>query len=145
LLHVTVMTMDQARAAWAGKLGPVMTDAEIRQAKIEEDEPAIIVRCTGTTDWQIRDATEDDLGLVAHDPGRIPQRVKVWELPPDEFFYFKAFRTGIADLTKDLPQFFYGMTLVHAWGLFEHYLGSLLRRILHAHPDMLGRKKQLDL
>lgn len=145
LLNVTLVTMEQARMAWAGKLGPVMTDAELLQEKFGEDEPVVIVRCTGTTDWQVRDAGEDDLCLLADDPRWIPQRAKVWELPPDEFVYFKAFRTGAADLTKNLPQFFYGMTLVHAWGLFEHYLGSLLLRILAARPEILGRTKQLDL
>src|SRR5262249_27813110 len=102
-------------------------------------------RCTDTPDWQVRDASEDDLRLLAKDPRGVPRPTQVWELPPDEFFYFKAFRTGIADLTKDLPQFFYGMTLVHAWGLFEHYLGSLLQRILTADPDMLAGEKQLAL
>jgi hypothetical protein len=146
LLHITLMTMEQARIAWAGKLGPVMTDAELLRGKFEEEEPVLMVRCTSTTDWQVRDATEDDLCLLANEqPMGVPKPAQVWELHIDDFFYFKAFRTGIADLTKDLPQFFYGMTLVHAWGLFEHYLGSLLLRILHAHPDMLGREKQLDL
>ncbi|OAI39277.1 hypothetical protein AYO40_05945 [Planctomycetaceae bacterium SCGC AG-212-D15] len=37
------------------------------------------------------------------------------------------------------------MALVHAWGLFEHYLGSLVRRILLGRPVMLGRTKKIDL
>ena len=148
LLDVTVMTMDQARAAWAGALGPVKTDAELRQMRIAEDETVLIVRGLGDlgeAEWNIRDANEGDLELLSRDSRGKPKKATVWELPPSEFHYFRAFRTGIADLAKDLPAFFYGMTLVHAWGLFEHYLGSLLLRILLGHTEMLGRAKQLDL
>jgi hypothetical protein len=145
LLTVTVHTMDEARKAWARALGPVKTDAELLQGKFADDEPVLIVRGKAGRDGHIRDAGEDDLRLLANDPRGIPNKAKVLELSLDEFHYFKAFRTGIADLATDLPAFFHGMTLVHAWGIFEHYLGSLLLRILATRPGILGRAKQIDI
>jgi hypothetical protein len=145
LLTVTISTMDEARKSWSRAIGPVKTDAELLQDKFADDEPVVIVRSKVGCDWNIRDADENDLRLFANDPRGIPNKAKVWEISPDEFHYFKAFRTGIADLATDLPAFFHGMTLVHAWSIFEHYLGSLLLQILATRPEMLGREKQIDI
>lgn len=145
LLNITVSTMDKPRQFWASALGPVKTDAELLQGRFTDGEPVLIVRSKAGCDWNIRDAREDDFQLFANDPRGIPNSAKVWEISPDEFHYFKAFRTGIADLSFELPAFFHGMTLVHSWGIFEHYLGSLLLDILAARPEMLGREKQIDI
>ncbi len=145
LLYVTVVTMDEARKSWADRIGPAMTDAELMQAKFEPDEPILIVRALAGSPGAMRDADKEDLKLIANDSRGVPSNAKILELPPDEFFFFKAFRSGIADLTRDLPGFFHGMTLVHAWGLFEHYLGALLLRILGVRPQLLGRKRQINL
>jgi hypothetical protein len=145
LLDITISTMDKARQSWASALGPVQTDAELLRGKFAENEPVLIVRSKAGCDWNTRDADENDLRLFADDPRGIPSKAKVWEISPDEFHYFKAFRTGISDLATEMPAFFHGMTLAHAWGIFEHYLGSLLLRILETRPEILGREKQINI
>ncbi len=145
LLDVTIGMMDKARESWASELGPIKTDAELLQGKFEERELVLIVRSRAGVDWNIRDAGEHDLQLLADDPRGIPRNAKVWELDLGEFHYLRAFRTGIAELATDLPAFFHGMTLVHAWGIFEHYLGSLLLLILTTRPEILGQDKQIKI
>jgi len=49
----------------------------------------------------------------------------------------KAFSDGTTRLRQETPEFLYGMCFVHAYGLFEHYLKSILHAVLHSNPRIL--------
>jgi hypothetical protein len=51
----------------------------------------------------------------------------VWELPEDEFYFFKAFRETAYDLNSALPSFLFNMAFVYAYTLFESYVADIIR------------------
>jgi hypothetical protein len=110
-------------------------------AGLEPGEPAIVVRISPGGSTKI--GSLDGEGVAATPDDAAP-RIAVWELPEDEFYFFKAFRHGLFDLEKQVPAFLAQMAFVYAHTLFESYLKSILELRLHAHPQQIGRNKQLD-
>ena len=49
----------------------------------------------------------------------------------------QAYSDGVTRLRQETPEFLYGMCFVHAYGLFEHYLKSILRSALRTQPRIL--------
>jgi hypothetical protein len=109
-------------------------------AALGPDEPAIFVRIRpdGSTKIGSFDGNENE-----SDPEAKPPRIAVWELPEDEFYFFKAFRHGLFEWEKQVPAFLLQMAFVHAYTLFESYLRGTLSLRLQAHPQQIGLKKQI--
>jgi hypothetical protein len=109
-------------------------------AALGPDEPAIFVRIRpdGSTKIGSFDGNENE-----SDPEAKPPRIAVWELPEDEFYFFKAFRHGLFEWEKQVPAFLLQMAFVHAYTLFESYLRGILSLRLQAHPQQIGLKKQI--
>ena len=74
---------------------------------------------------------------------------KAIELKPNQHNwgskFESSFRTGVDRLQQRTPSFMYGMCLVHACGLFEHFMGDSVREIIANNPRVLltgkGKKK----
>jgi hypothetical protein len=144
LLYVSISAMDTARMKWSDALGPVMGDEELSELPIAKDEPVLVVRIADGQEPTFLKPEEHGMQLIDKDTGEPVGDLNVLELAEDEFYFFKAFRGGIASLANELPDFFYGMCLVHAHGLFEHYLSHLLKSIFIARPEMLGKSKNVS-
>ncbi len=110
-------------------------------AALEPREHAIVVRISpdGSTNIGSFHGDEDRSDPV----GTPASNIAVWELPEDEFYFFKAFRPGLFDLEKQVPAFLVQMAFVYAYTLFESYLRGILARCLKAHPQQIGLKKQI--
>lgn len=54
----------------------------------------------------------------------------------DESFA-EAYSRGTSDLKQRTPTFLYGMCLVHGYGLLEHYLSDVIRKIVRSNPRVL--------
>lgn len=143
LLSVSISTIDLARTKWSHELGPVLSEEALAKIPIAEDEPVIMVRISKSQEMEILDKEDHGIQLIDKETGHPVGDLSVWELPEDEFYFFRAFRAGIAKLTSELPEFFYGMCLVHAFSLFEHYLSELLQSMLLSRPEMLGTTKHV--
>jgi hypothetical protein len=106
------------------------------------DEPAIVVRIS--KDGELRFLREGEHDVSFQDKeGQKVGVVTVWEMPEDEFWFFKAFRPGLFDLDKDLPRFLYEMGVTYCYALFESYLSEILRYRFRAHPLMLGSQREM--
>lgn len=144
LLHISIVTMDEAREKWSNTLGPVMSDEELSELPIAKDEPVIVVKVSKGQEPDFLKPGEHAIQLTNKETGEPAGDVSVLELPEDEFYFFRAFRGGRARLATELPDFFFGMCLVHAHGLFEHYLTELLKSVFLSRPKMLGKSKALN-
>jgi len=109
-------------------------------AALGPDEPAIVVGISTDGSTHIRRFGDENTASSAEDP---PSRIAVWELPEDEFYFFKAFRHGFFDLEKNVPAFLLQTAFVYAHTLFESYLTSILKSRLQKHPQQMGRAKQI--
>jgi hypothetical protein len=69
--------------------------------------------------------------------------VTVWELPEDEFWYFRAFRPALFGLEKSLPAFLFEMGITHAYAMFEGYLAEILRARLRQHPRLMSAQREV--
>lgn len=143
LLHISLVTMEEARKRWASALGPIMTDDELAKSPVAKDEPVIVVRISKTNEVEFLDPGEHEVELIDPETQEPAGQVTVWEVPEDEFYFFRAIRTGLAGLAGELPTFYLGMCLVHAHGLFEHYLYELLKAVFLSRPEMLGTSKMV--
>jgi hypothetical protein len=124
--------------ARSGPEGPVEYPGENYPAgDLEPGEPALIVKISQDGESRIQPA-------VHHD-GSESQVVSVMELPEDEFWYFEAFRPALSRLALGAPGFLAEMELVTLYGVFEAYLGDMLRDRLRGHPHLLGAKARRDL
>ena len=104
---------------------------------LEPGEPALIVKVSRDGESRIRPAVHADGGKS--------DVISVMELPEDEFWYFEAFRPALSRLASGAPGFLAEMELVTLYGVFEAYLGDVLRDRLRSHPHLLGAKAQRDL
>ncbi|OAI39276.1 hypothetical protein AYO40_05940 [Planctomycetaceae bacterium SCGC AG-212-D15] len=68
LLAISLTTMDEARAKWAGAISPAPTEEELLRVPFAEDEPVVLVRIAKNTGEQFRRAGAADLALLASDP-----------------------------------------------------------------------------
>jgi hypothetical protein len=143
LLHISIVTMEQARKRWSSALGPIKTDGELAEVPLAKDEPVIVVRISKTNEVEFLSPGEHEIEFIDRETEESAGQVSVWELPEDEFYFFRAFRTGLVGLASELPTFYLGMCLVHAHGLFEHYLNELLKAIFLSRPEMLGTAKMV--
>ena len=107
------------------------------------DEPVLIVRISKDGETRFLNAREHDV-MFEDDSGQERGNVTVWELPEEEFWFFRAFRPGIFDLDKDLPHFVYAMGIVDAFAMFEGYLSDLLKERLRQHPRLMGSQRHLS-
>lgn len=118
--------------------GPVEYPGEHYPAgALEPGEPALIVKIS-------RDG-ESGVHPAVHHDGSESDVASVMELPEDEFWYFEAFRPALSRLALDAPGFLAEMELVTLYGVFEAYLGDMLRDRLRRHPRLLSAKAQRDL
>ena len=106
------------------------------------DEPAIVVRISKDGELRFLHEGEHDVSFQDKE-GKKVGVVTVWEMPEDEFWFFKAFRPGLFDLDKDLPRFLYEMGVTYCYALFESYLSEILRYRFRAHPLMLGSQREM--
>jgi hypothetical protein len=115
---------------------PYEGPAELMREKIaalDPDEPKLVVGISPDGSTKIRRFDESN-----------PEgNLAVWELPEDEFYFFKAFRHGLFEWEKQVPTFLLQMAFVHACTLFENYLRGILSLRLQAHPQQIGLKKQI--
>jgi hypothetical protein len=115
---------------------PYEGPAELMREKIaalDPDEPKLVVAISPDGSTKIRSFDESN-----------PEgNLAVWELPEDEFYFFKAFRHGLFEWEKQVPTFLLQMAFVHAYTLFENYLRGILSLRLQAHPQQIGLKKQI--
>ena len=107
------------------------------------DEPVLMVRISKDGETRFLKKGEHDV-MFEDDSGQETGNVTVWELPENEFWFYRAFRPGIFDLNRDLPNFLYAMGIVDAFGIFEGYLSDLLKERLRQHPRLMGSKRQLS-
>ena len=115
---------------------PYEGPAELMREKIaalDPNEPKLVVGISPDGSTKIRSFDESN-----------PEgNLAVWELPEDEFYFFKAFRHGLFEWEKQVPTFLLQMAFVHACTLFENYLRGILSLRLQAHPQQIGLKKQI--
>jgi hypothetical protein len=153
ILYVSLSKLEEERPgnpheslnAYYESMGiPYETTAGVMREKLaalEPGEPAIVVRISPDGSTNISSFHDNEDGS---DPGGTPaSRIAVWELPEDEFYFFKAFRQGLFDLEKRVPAFLLQMAFVYAHTLFESYLRGILSLRLQAHPQQIGLKKQI--
>jgi hypothetical protein len=141
LLQVSITTLEEARSRWSTRLGPLLTDEELAALPIEKDEPVIVVRVSKNNEVNFLNSGEHEIEFTDRETNGSVGNVSVWELPEDEFYFFRAFRAAYAGFATELPSFLFGMCLVHTHALFEHYLRELMTSILLARPEMLGTSK----
>lgn len=106
------------------------------------NEPVLVVKISKDGETRFLEDGEHDVAFE-DETGSKAGIVTVWELPEDEFWFFRAFRPGLFDLDKDLPPFVYEMGVVHAYAMFEGYLSDLLRARLRKHPQLLGSHREI--
>lgn len=142
LLHVSTAALDQARRTWVDAHGSVNGDEEAANTPLGEDEPALLVRISEDQDPHFHPPRDREI-TIAGQVGATAKQVAVLELPEDEFHYFRAFHPGLKSFSREIPSFFHGMCLAYAQGLFEGYTGEVLKSIIRARPEMLGKSKTL--
>lgn len=141
LLYVTVITLQKERP---GNSTDSLQEYYKSLGKAEPGEPVLAVRISKDGETRFIHQASDQL------PTRLREEygegdVTVMELPEDEFYFFQAFRPGLFDLNKELPEFMLQMALVHAYTLFENYITDIVRMRLQAHPEQVGLKKQFTV
>jgi hypothetical protein len=109
---------------------------------IERDEPVLLVRISPDGEFRFLNKGEHDVAFLNEKDESVGD-VHVWELPEDEFYFFRAFRPGLFQLEKELPDFLHGLGVVYAYAAFENYLSGIIATCLRAHPQLMGEKKQL--
>src|ERR1022692_1852664 len=106
------------------------------------DEPVLLVRISKDGGTHFLDENEHEVRFV-DEQGNKTGIVTVWELPEDEFWYFRAFRPAMFDLEKEIPLFLYEMAVVQAYSMFEAYLTAIMESRLRRHPKLMAQKRQI--
>lgn len=130
LLYITLHSLTSERP---GRSHDTLEQYYKSLGPITDDEPVVVVRIS--PDGEVKIGNKGEGGSAGN--------VSVWELPEDEFYFFRAFRPGLFQLEKELPQFLYGLGVVYAYATFEQYLAEVLRSCLRSHPKLMGEKKLL--
>jgi hypothetical protein len=106
------------------------------------DEPTLVVKISADNEIHFLHEGEHDVSIW-NEQGEKTGVVTVWELPEDEFWFFKAFRPALFDLDKQLPGFMFEMAITCAYALFESYLTEILHRRLKEHPRLMGGQREI--
>ena len=80
---------------------------------------------------------------IADSTGQKTGKITVWELPEDEYWFFRAFRPALFGLEKALPGFVFEMGITYAYALFEAYLSEILRRRMLQQPRLMSSQREL--
>jgi hypothetical protein len=140
LLFVTVTQLERERP---GTEHATLKEFYKSLGPADPGEPILAVRVSKDGDTRfLRDV--DPTSIPLGDDYKLGN-LTVLELPEDEFYFFQAFRPGLFDLERQLPQFFMQMALIYGYTLFETYIADLIRMRLSAHPQQLGRDKHVKL
>lgn len=110
---------------------------------IEENEPLVVVRISENSESRILHPGDHDFAILDTEAGKVTDNISIMELPEDEFYFFGAFRYGLFDLDRELPAFFFNMSLMQAYALFEAYISDVIRDCLLKHPKLLGSDKHV--
>ncbi|MFZ0772683.1 MAG: hypothetical protein WCA49_13840 [Candidatus Sulfotelmatobacter sp.] len=114
----------------------------LRQTRLPPDEHALVVRISKDGETRFLEEGQHDV-TFADEEGKKMGVVTVWELPEDEFWFFRAFRPALFGLEKNLPAFLFEMGVTHAYAMFEGYLSEILRARLRQHPRLMGGQRDL--
>jgi hypothetical protein len=104
-------------------------------------EPVLVVRISADGETRFRCPSQSDPEAAKYFAAGA--KATVWELPEDEFHFFKAFQPALFDLEKCLPPFLLRMALVYGYTLFEDYLTRIIRCRLTECPAHLGAEKHV--
>jgi hypothetical protein len=121
MLYITIARLEQERS---GSAYSSLEEYYEALGDAEDGEPALVVRISkdGETRF-IRDWPDPNAFGKKYERAKIT----VWELPEDEFYFFKAFRPAAFDLEKQLPSFIIEMAFVYSYEAFEGYLAEIVR------------------
>jgi hypothetical protein len=125
-----------AQAAFSAVLLPVY------ETRLLPDEHALVVRISKDGEMRFLDEGQHDV-IFADERGKKSGIVTVWELPEDEFWFFRAFRPALFGLEKALPGFLFEMGITHAYAMFEGYLSAIIRSRLRQHPRLMSGQREL--
>lgn len=145
MIHATLAFMEDAREKRSDSTRPALSEEQLRETPIGNDEPVLLV--VGGTDNETSLSQPGSHDLQVLDPVTgvsHTKHVSVLKLPLEEFHFFSAFRPTLYSLSRELPAFIYGMTAVHAYGLFAAYFLESIADLLSRRPEMLGTSKQVD-
>jgi hypothetical protein len=140
LLYITVMQLQQERP---GASHTSLQEYDTALGAAEPGEPVVVVRVSRDGQARVLTNVDSDAIELAEEYSR--GSISVLELPEDEYFFFRAFRPGIFELQSQLPAFFFAMSFVYGYTLFETYISDVVRCRLKAFPAHIGRDKQITV
>jgi len=141
LLCITVMMLQKERP---GNPHASLQEYYKSLGKAEPGEPVLVVRISKDGETRFIHRAADQLPTdIRTEYGE--GDVTIMELPEDEFYFFQAFRPGLFNLEKEVPDFILQMALVHSYTLFENYIVHVIRMRLQAHPAQVGLKRQITV
>jgi hypothetical protein len=112
------------------------------ETRLLPDEHALVVRISKDGEMRFLDEGQNEV-MFADQHGKKTGIVTVWELPEDEFWFFRAFRPALFGLEKALPGFLFEMGITHAYAMFEGYLSAIIRVRLRQHPRLMSSQREL--
>jgi hypothetical protein len=112
------------------------------ETRLLPGEAALVVRISKDGEMRFLEVGQHDV-MFADEEGKKTGVVTVWELPEDEFWFFRAFRPALFGLEKNLPAFLFEMGVTQAYAMFEGYLTGILRARLRQHPRLMGGQREL--
>ena len=116
--------------------------ASLYETRLLPDEHALVVRISKDGEMRFLDEGQHDV-IFADEQGKKSGIITVWELPEDEFWFFRAFRPALFGLEKALPGFLFEMGITAAYAMFEGYLSAIIRARLRQHPRLMSGQREL--
>jgi hypothetical protein len=106
LLHITLHSLEEARAQWSQNFGCVMSQEKLDETPVAADQPVLVVVAKSETEEpDFLHPSEHSFVAIDAEGTHHTDNVSVLELPFDEYHFFSAFRPGIHALTEQLPTF----------------------------------------
>jgi len=112
------------------------------ETRLSPDEHALVVRISKDGEMRFLDEAQHNV-MFSDQQGKKTGIVTVWELPEDEFWFFRAFRPALFGLEKALPGFLFEMGITHSYAMFEGYLSAIIRARLRQHPRLMSSQREL--
>lgn len=140
LLSITYDTLHKQRE---GKVTETYDDYVKGLGDLIDDEPVVVARISEDGQQRVLHPGEHDY-VVTDYCGNTTKSASVMEMPEDEYYYFGAFRSGIHNLDKEVPEFMLGLGMVHAYSLFESYIAEVIRIRFQANQQLMGGNKKID-